>query len=157
MLLLPFRLNSCVFVVGLSLSFQILFFVAALSASFNKSLLLIASPSFSLELVRFRCGSFPVVPRLFFFVGLFFFVAALSASSISLVLKITHFRHTAALKEFDQRNIALLCTNRTPDSQRPTSKRVTSTCHHHSPQASQEGVTAKSQMERQVKHFSWGT
>ena len=60
--------------MGLSLSFQVSFFVAALSASFNKSFLLIASPSFSFQLVRFRCGSFPVVPRLFFF------VAALSSS-----------------------------------------------------------------------------
>ena len=66
MLLLPFRWNSCVFVVGLSLSFQVFFSVAALSSSFNKSFLLIASPSFSLELVRFRCGSFPVVPSPFF-------------------------------------------------------------------------------------------
>ena len=52
--------------MGLSLSFQDSFFRCALSSSFNKSFLLIASPSFSLELVRFRCGSFPVVPSLFF-------------------------------------------------------------------------------------------
>ena len=36
--------------------------------------LLITSPSSSFKLGRFRCGSFPVVP------SLFFFVAALSAS-----------------------------------------------------------------------------
>ena len=46
-----------------------------MAASFNKSFLLIASPSFLFELVRFRRGSFPVVPSL-----LFFFVASLSAS-----------------------------------------------------------------------------
>ena len=60
--------------MGLSLSFQVSFFLAALSSSFNKSFLLIASPSFSFKLVRFRCGSFPVVP------SLLFFVAALSAN-----------------------------------------------------------------------------
>ena len=43
-----------------------LFSVAALSSSFNKYFLLIASPSFSFKLVGFRCGSFPVVPSLFF-------------------------------------------------------------------------------------------
>ena len=45
-----------------------------MAASFNKSFLLISTPSFLFELVRFRCGSFPVVP------SLLFFVAALSAS-----------------------------------------------------------------------------
>ena len=43
-----------------------LFSVAALSSSFHKSFLLIASPSFSCEPVRFHCGSFPVVSSLFF-------------------------------------------------------------------------------------------
>ena len=45
-----------------------------LAPSFNKSFLLISTPSFLFELVHFRCGSFPVVP------SLLFFVAALSAS-----------------------------------------------------------------------------
>ena len=61
-------------VLGHVASRSSLFSIAVLSSSFNKSFLLIASPSFSFKLVRFRCGSFPVVP------SLLFFVAALSAS-----------------------------------------------------------------------------
>ena len=61
--------------MGLSLTSKFLFFVAALSASFNKSFLLISTSSFLFEFVRFRCGSFPLVTSL-----LFFLVAALSAS-----------------------------------------------------------------------------
>ena len=62
--------------MGFSLSFRAsyFFFVIALSSSFNKSSLLIASPSFSFKFVCFRRGSFPVVPNFLFF------VAALSAS-----------------------------------------------------------------------------
>ena len=46
-----------------------LFSVAVLSSSFNKSFLLIVSPSFSFKLVRFRCGSFPVVQSSLFSVA----------------------------------------------------------------------------------------
>ena len=50
------------------------FFRCSVVLLFNKSFLLIASPSFLLELVCFRRGSFPVV------LSLFFSVAALSSS-----------------------------------------------------------------------------
>ena len=69
-----------------------------------------------------------------------------------LVLKLTPFCAHSCAKGSGSEKEASIYTDRTPDSQEPTSKRVTCTNHRHPPQAAKRESQTKSHIESQLNN-----
>ena len=75
-----------------------------------------------------------------------------SYKGILLVLKLTPFCAHSCAKGSGSEKEASIYTDRTPDSQEPTSKRVTCTNHRHPPQAAKRESQTKSHIESQLNN-----
>ena len=84
--------------------------------------------------------------------GLRYLVFTVVKNQQHIVLKLTPFCAHSCAKGSGSEKEASIYTDRTPDSQEPTSKRVTCTNHRHPPQAAKRESQTKSHIESQLNN-----